>query len=145
MLLRDSKGGEFELSIGGFEHPGSRENWLLVDVRMKGANGERRKRDPCLTVEEAGELAEWLGDLARDYSETGIGPGMPDLTEPNLRILVLNTNASTVQLRVEFIFESKETTPIFEHVDLAIGRPDLELSVSDFKRELERYSSQETT
>ena len=36
MILRDSKGEEFELSIGGYEFPHSHENWLLMDVRMKG-------------------------------------------------------------------------------------------------------------
>ena len=58
MLLRDNKGGgEFELSIAGYESPHAGGNWLLVDIRMKGPSGERKKRDPCLTVEEAGELA----------------------------------------------------------------------------------------
>ena len=144
MLLRDNKGGgEFELSIAGYESPYPGGNWLQVDVRMKGPNGERKKRDPCLTVEVAGELAGWLSDLARAYSKTSIGPGMPDLTEPNLRILVLKTSRSEVQLRVEFIFESMGNPPIFEHLDLAMERSDLESAVSDFRRELERWPVQE--
>jgi hypothetical protein len=89
---------------------------------MKGFRGERKKRDPCLTVEEARELVEWLDDLARTYSETGIGPGMPDLIEPNLRILVLKTSPLEVQLRVEFIFESKGAPPVFDHVDLVMKK-----------------------
>ena len=139
MILRDSKGEEFELSIAGYEFPHSHENWLLMDVRMKGPKGERRKRDPCMTVEEAGELAEWLDELARVDSEGGIGPGMPNLTEPNLQILVLKAGLSEIRLRVEFIFESKDTPPVFDHVELEIQRTDLERAVSDFRRELEKY------
>ncbi len=139
MLLRDSKGREFELSLAGYEFPDARENWLLVDVRMKDPEVERKKRDPCLTVEEARELADWLDELARTYSEIGIGPAMPNLTEPNLRILVLKAGPLEVQLRVEFIFESKDTPPVFDHFDLEIKRPDLERAVSDFRREVEKY------
>jgi hypothetical protein len=144
VLLKDSKGREFELLIVGYEFPLDKENWLLVDVRMKGPKGERRKRDPCLTVREARELAEWLDNLARTYSEMGIGPSMPDLVEPNLKILVLKTSPSEVQLKVEFIFDAKSTPPIFDHVNLEIKRSDLELAVSDFRRELERYPSRDT-
>jgi len=138
LILRDSKGAEFELSIAGYEFPHDHENWLLMDVRMKGPKGEREKRDPCMTVEEARELAEWLHELARIDPEGDIGPGMPNLTEPNLRI-VLKAGPSEVQLRVEFIFESKDTPPVFDHVDLEIKRPDLERAVSDFRSEVEKY------
>jgi hypothetical protein len=73
-----------------------------------------------------------------------MGPGMPDLVEPNLKILVLKTSPSEVQLKVEFIFDAKSTPPIFDHVNLEIKRSDLERAVSDFRGELERYPPRET-
>ena len=145
MLLKDRKGREFELSIVGHEVPNVPDahwDWLIVDIRMKDDRGERRKRDPCLTLEEARELAEWLDELV--HVETNIGPGMPDLAEPNLQIDVLTTSPTEIALRASFIFASKDAPPVFDHVDLVIERHQLERAVSDFSRELERYSTRES-
>ncbi len=141
MLLRDRDGREFELSIVGYEFPNTREDWLLVDVRMKDDKGERKKRDPCLAVEEAGELADWLDEIAR--AETHIGSGMPNLAEPNLQIDVIKTARTEIELRVSFIFESKEAPPFFDHVDLVIERGDLRRAVSELRKELEAYRPRE--
>lgn len=138
MLLKSDK-SEFELSIAGYQFPNARDDWLLVDIRLKDYRGERKKRDPCLTVPEASELVEWLDNLARAHSETGVGPGMPDLTEPNLHITILKATKTEIKLETSFIFESKGRAPAFDHLEITVSRRDLGDAVSDFRKELEKY------
>lgn len=105
MLLRSSDGAEVELSIVGYEFPDLSglddpeddewdANWLVVEGRVRLPDGRRWSfREPCLVVDEARELGEWLGGVGGDtlvFTEPNLGfsrePGGSDRGEIRLRV-----------------------------------------------------------
>jgi len=74
LLLRAGDGSELELKVVGYESPqasDARDDWLVINVRMKVDSESWEADDPALVWEEARDLSEWLEGIARDDPRTG--------------------------------------------------------------------------
>jgi hypothetical protein len=108
MRLLGANGNVVELHIAQWEFPNRSENryeqWIWVEGSVASPRGDWRFRDPCLLVEEAEALADWLEGVAAGATRTD---EPLDFTEPNLAFVLTARSPDTVTIRVVFEHEAR--------------------------------------
>jgi hypothetical protein len=100
LLLRSDDGSELELSVVGYQFPhpsDARDDWLVLNVRMKVGSESWEAEDPALVWEEARDLSKWFEGIATDDPRAGRSI---DFLEPVLLFEAFRRSQDSVLLRV---------------------------------------------
>ncbi len=100
MLLRAEVGSELEVRVVGYQSPhalDARDDWLVINVRMKIGAESWEAEDPALVWEEARDLSEWFEGIARDDPRAGWSI---DFLEPVLLFEAFRRTQDSILLRV---------------------------------------------
>ncbi|MET7749654.1 hypothetical protein [Micromonospora sp. NPDC005367] len=83
------------------------DDWLLIEADARTADGQAWSHcDPCLTVAEAGILADWLRLQAELGASPTALPAQLRFAEPNLAFRTRVIRRRRMELTVEFSYES---------------------------------------
>ncbi|MEU4676300.1 hypothetical protein [Micromonospora sp. NPDC023737] len=121
------------------------DDWLLIEADARTADGQAWSHcDPCLTVAEAGILADWL----RLQAELGTSPtALPALlrfAEPNLAFRTRVIRRRRMELTVEFSYESlppwmrRPLTAVYP-LPLTVSADALAVAAEQWTREVAAY------
>lgn len=121
------------------------DDWLLIEADARTADGQAWSHcDPCLTVAEAGILADWL----RLQAELGASPtALPALlrfAEPNLAFRTRVIRRRRMELTVEFSYESlppwmrRPLTAVYP-LALTVSADALAVAAEQWTREVAAY------
>ncbi|MEV4808509.1 WapI family immunity protein [Micromonospora avicenniae] len=121
------------------------DDWLLIEADARTADGQAWSHcDPCLTVAEAGILADWL----RLQAELGASPtALPALlrfAEPNLAFRTRVIRRRRMELTVEFSYESlppwmrRPLTAVYR-LALTVSADALAVAAEQWTREVAAY------
>ena len=141
MLLRAGDGSEFELKVVGYESlraSDARDDWLVINVRMKVGSESWEAEDPALVWEEARDLSKWLEGISRDDPRAGWSIGF---LEPVLSLEAFRRTQDSILLRV---YCQKFPMPASnEHFSKMfwVSRDQLKKGAEELRSELQQFPS----
>jgi len=141
LLLRADDGSGLELKVVGYETPhavDARDDWLVINVRMKVGSESWEAEDPALVWEEARDLSKWLEGIARDDPRAGWSI---DFLEPVLLFEALRRTQDSILLRV-YCQKFPKPAPK-EHFSkvLWFSREQIKRGAEELRSELQQFPS----
>ncbi|MGK5738553.1 WapI family immunity protein [Micromonospora sp. URMC 103] len=121
------------------------DDWLLIEVDARTADGQAWSHsEPCLTVAEAGVLADWLSLQARLATQPSTLPAVLRFTEPNLTFRTRVIRRRRMELVVEFSYESlppwmRRPLSAVYPLPLTVSADALAVAAEQWSREIEAY------
>jgi hypothetical protein len=129
-----------ELRVAGYQFPDNvadSVNWLMIEGDVRHPRGSWSFREPCLLIEEATQLADWLEALKAGQR---VGPSC-GFFEPNLSFEVLPPGDVRL-LRVLFAAESRPVwwpCHVEAFVEFAITELDLARAANEWREQLRPF------
>ncbi|MER7442281.1 WapI family immunity protein [Micromonospora avicenniae] len=121
------------------------DDWLLIEVDARTADGQAWSHcDPCLTVPEAGILADWLRLQADLGASPTALPALLRFAEPNLAFRTRVIRRRRMELTVEFSYESlppwmrRPLTAVYP-LALTVSADALAVAAEQWAREVAAY------
>ncbi|TDC22315.1 hypothetical protein E1211_31515 [Micromonospora sp. 15K316] len=121
------------------------DDWLLIEADARTADGQAWSHcNPCLTVAEAGILADWLHLQAELGAAPTALPALLRFTEPNLAFRTRVIRRRRVELTVEFSHESlppwmRRPLSAVYPLALTVSADALAVAAEQWAREIEAY------
>ena len=132
MKFKNDKGDELEVNAVGWEFPN--EDWLMIVVKGKDANGVWEGVDPSLTISEARALANWL------VSEKSLPESTIDFLEPEIEFRFVG---GLLRVYLEFRYRPPWSPSDFDdknneyYIEFNLSRDDLGGASDSFIQEIE--------